>query len=267
VNITKINSRNAEFQIIYSLKTNRVKRNKLKEIFIEGIECVKQAADSNAEITRIIIRDKNNLSNWGKEIIAANKNAKIISMPEELYCELTDKIIPPEMLVTVKMKNYKISDINAENPFIIVFDRPGDLGNLGSIIRSANAFNADGILIIGHGADFYEPKAIRASLGGIFFTKIVLMESAEQLTDYIKFLKEKNNLEVIGTDSKGPVLLGEYKIKKPLMLVIGNEAKGMSVKLKEICDKIIGIPAAGNVNSLNVSCAASIMMWEVYKNS
>ena len=73
-------------------------------------------------------------------------------------------------------------------------------------------------------------------------------------------------MEIIGTDSSGTVLLNEYKIKRPVMVIIGNEAKGMSVKLKEICDKIIRIPMEGNVNSLNLSCAASVIMWEIYKN-
>ena len=263
----KITSGDAEFQIIKSLKTNRVKRNKTREVFVEGIECIKQAVKSNAEITRIIIRDKNDLSGCGKNIIEQNKNAKIIYMCEKLYNDLADKTEPSEMLVTVKINNNKIEDITAKDPFIIVFDRPSDHGNLGSIIRSANAFNADGIFITGHGADFYEPKVIRASLGSVFFTKIILIESMVQLYEYIKHQKEKNNMEIIGTDSAGAVSLEDCNIKKPVMLIIGNEAKGLSVKLKEICDKIVSIPMNGNVNSLNVSCAASIMMWEISKKS
>src|SRR5215510_14745559 len=99
------------------------------------------------------------------------------------------------MLITAKIKPNTFNDINTENPFLIVFDRPGDHGNLGSIIRSANAFNADGIFIIGHGVDIYEPKVIRASLGSIFFTKIVKIESMETLTVYIKKQKYINNME------------------------------------------------------------------------
>ncbi|GHV10642.1 putative TrmH family tRNA/rRNA methyltransferase [Spirochaetia bacterium] len=261
-----INAENSEYQIIHSLKLNRIKRNKLHEIFIEGIECIKQAINSNAEITRIIIKDTEKLSNWGQDVIKKYKNAKIIEMSNELYNNLTEKINPSEMLITAKIKQNTINDISSENPFIILFDRPSDYGNLGSIIRSANAFNVDGIIIIGHGIDIYESKVIRASLGSIFFTKIVTMESMDKLLEYIKMQKKKNNIEVIGTDSTGTISLNEYKLARPIMLIIGNEAKGMSIKLKEVCDKIIKIPMDGNINSLNVSCAASIMMWEIYKN-
>jgi TrmH family RNA methyltransferase len=261
-----INAENAEYQIIQSLKLNRVKRNKLHEIFIEGIECIKQAIKSNIEITRIITRNTDNVSNWGKGVIEKYKNVKIIEMPDKLYNELTEKANPSEMLITAKIKPSTFDDIQQENPFIILFDRPSDYGNLGSIIRSANAFNADGLFIMGHGVDVYEPKVIRASMGSVFFTKIVTVESMEKLIEYIKTQKIKNNMEIIGTDSAGTIPLKDYKLKRPVMVIIGNEAKGMSVKLNEICDKIIKIPIEGNVNSLNVSCAASIIMWEIYKN-
>jgi len=266
MNRLSITAENAEYQIIQSLKQNRAKRNKLHEVFVEGIECIKQAINSNIEITRIIIKDINTLSNWGKNVINQYKNVKIIEMSHNLFNELADKTNPSEMLITAGIRPNIFDDIHTENPFIVVFDRPGDHGNLGSVIRSANAFNADGIFIIGHGVDVYEPKVIRASLGSVFFTKIVPVESMETLEQFIKNQKKKNNMEIIGTDSTGTVSVKEYKIKKPVMLIIGNEAKGISIKLKELCDKIIKIPMEGNVNSLNVSCAASIIMWEIYKN-
>ena len=261
-----ITAENAEYQIIQSLKQNRAKRNKYHEIFVEGIECIKQAVDSNKEITRIIVKDVDSLSNWGKNVINQHKNAKIIEMSDKLYGELTDKTNPSEMLITAKIKPDTLNDIHAENPFLILFDRPGDFGNLGSIIRSANAFNADGIFIMGHGVDVYEPKVIRASLGSVFFTKVVTIESMEVLEEFIRNQKEKNNMEIVGTDSLGDVSIKDCKLKRPVMIIIGNEAKGMSLKLKDVCDKIIKIPIEGNVNSLNVSCAASIIMWEIYKN-
>jgi TrmH family RNA methyltransferase len=261
-----ITTENSEYQIIKSLKQNRIKRKKLHEVFVEGIECIKQVLNSNMEITRIIIKDIHNLSNWGKEIIKKYKDIKIIEISDKLYGELAEKANPSEMLMTAKIKENNLNDINKDNPFIIVYDRPSDYGNLGSIIRSANAFNIDGIIIIGHGVDIYESKVIRASLGSVFFTKIVIVESMEVLEEYIQRQKAENNMVIIGTDSTGTVTPKEFKIKRPVMVIIGNEAKGMSVKLKGVCDRIIRIPMKGNVNSLNVSCAASIIMWEVYKN-
>ena len=262
-----IHTENSEFQIVQSLKTNRAKRKQLGEMFIEGTECIKQAINANMEITRIIVRNDIALSDWGKDTIKRYSHAKTIEMSDALYEKLSDKVNPPEMLATAKIKSYATNDIIDEHPFIVLFDRPSDCGNLGSVIRSANAFGVSGIFILGHGIDIYESKVIRASLGSIFFTKIVQMESMEILEKYIESQKTRNNMEIIGTDSNGTVSLKNYEPKRPIMLIIGNESKGMSKKLIEICDKIIKIPMEGNVNSLNVSCAASIMMWEIYKNT
>jgi TrmH family RNA methyltransferase len=266
MNIFSISAKNAEYQIIEALKLNRSKRNKLHEIFIEGTECIKQAISANIEITRIITGSVNSLSDWGKNVIRKYSDAKIIEMSNELYNNLSDKINPSELLVTAKVKRNKLEDLNTEDPFIVVFDRPGDYGNLGSVIRSANAFKADGVLITGHGVDAYETRVIRASMGSVFFTKVATVESMELLEEYIKTQKAKNNMEVIGTDSTGAVSIKDHKITRPVMVVIGNEAKGMSIKLKSLCDKIVKIPMEGEINSLNVSSAASIIMWEIYKN-
>lgn len=262
----KIQAENAEYQVIQSLKLNRVKRNKSREVFIEGIECIKQAIRSHIEVTRIIIKDFNQLSDWGKNTVEQYNDVTIIEMSSALFNELSDKINPSEMLMTAKIRRYSFDDIQAAHPFLIVFDRPGDYGNCGSIIRSANAFNVDGICIAGHGIDIYDPKTIRASLGGIFFTKIITIESMAVLLEYIQSRKKADNIEIIGTDSSGTVPVQDYKLQRPVMVIIGNEAKGMSIKLREICDTVIKIPMEGNVNSLNVSCAASIIMWEIYKN-
>jgi TrmH family RNA methyltransferase len=187
-------------------------------------------------------------------------------MSRALYDNLAEKTNPSEMFITVKIKPNTLDDIRSDNPFLLVFDRPSDYGNLGSIIRSANAFHVDGIYILGHGIDVYESKVMRASLGSIFFTKIVMMESMEMLEKYIRTQKMKNNIEIVGTDSTGIASIGDCKISRPVMVIIGNEAKGMSIKLKALCDRVIRIPMEGNIDSLNVSCAASIVLWEIYKN-
>jgi TrmH family RNA methyltransferase len=243
-----------------------MKRKKSNEIFIEGIECIKQAMDSKIEITRIIIKDIYTLSDWGKNVIKKYEDKKIIELSKELYNTLCDKENPSELLVTAQIKQNKLEEFDTKNPFILLFDRPSNYGNLGSIIRSANAFNIDAIFIMGHGIDIYEPKVIRASLGSIFLTKIINIESMEILEKYIQEQKTKNNIRIIGTDSTGDISIKNEKLNKPIMVIIGNEAKGMSIWLKKLCDKIIKIPMEGNINSLNVSCAASIVMWEIYKN-
>jgi TrmH family RNA methyltransferase len=189
-------------------------------------------------------------------------------MDDDLYRKLCDRTEPSEMLVTAAMPKTALGDIQLpEKPFILVLDRPSDTGNLGSIIRSANAFGVDAVLITGHGVDPWDPKTIRASLGSVFFTVPVQMESHKELEEFIGSMKSKCNLVVWGTDSQGAASLASISLKRPLMLILGNEAKGMSQALKSLCDGVLNIPISGAINSLNIASAASIFMWEVSKNS
>jgi TrmH family RNA methyltransferase len=97
--------------------------------------------DSKIEITRIIIKDIYNLSDWDKNVIKKYENKKIIELSKELYGALCDKENLSELLVTAQIKQNKLEEFDTRNPFILLFDRSSDYGNLGSIIRSANAFN------------------------------------------------------------------------------------------------------------------------------
>jgi TrmH family RNA methyltransferase len=187
-------------------------------------------------------------------------------MTSPLYASLCDRTNPSELLVTAKLKPEPEELILSLHPCVLVLDRPSDLGNLGSIIRSANAFNVDAVFIVGHGSDVYEPKVLRASLGSVFHTRIRSVESMEYLANFIRTEKARSNIMVAGTDSNGTISLQDNELHCPIMLIIGNEAKGMSVALRSLCDEIVRIPIAGAVNSLTVACATSILLWEICRN-
>jgi TrmH family RNA methyltransferase len=274
--IHSINTENDEYQIIEALKLNRTKRAKAGEVFIEGIEAIKQATATPAtttavekiKLTRIVYSEKTILSGWATGLIAAHPDAAVIAAADDLYHKLCDRQEPSEILATAKIRRLRLNDLPPfKEPFIILFDRPGDTGNLGSVIRSANSFGADALLILGHGADAYDPKTIRASLGSVFHTRIAQLESMDELEAFIAAERARSGMKVIGTDSKGVRPLDGERLQRTLLLALGNEAKGLSVALKSLCDGIVRIPLAGDVNSLNVASAAGIFMWEIYRNS
>jgi len=132
MNILKISSENAEYQIIESLKTNRTKRSKHKEIFIEGIESIKQAVLANIELTRIITVDMNKVSGWAKQLISNCNSSKIIEMSDLLYKKLCDREEPTEIVVTAKINPITLDKVLfSKKPFVLIFDRPSDHGNFG----------------------------------------------------------------------------------------------------------------------------------------
>jgi TrmH family RNA methyltransferase len=246
---------------------NRTKRHKTGEVFIEGIESIKQAAVAGLAITRIITADAEKVSGWAKELIHLHREAKVIEMKAGLYASLCDRDEPSEIVITAKVDFPKLEELQLPaNPFVLIFDRPSDMGNLGSIIRSANSFGVDAILLIGHGVDVYDPKTIRSSLGSVFHSTIVNIQSMPEFETWISEQKRLNGMSIIGTDSSGDVSLMKHQLAKPVAVVLGNEARGMSVALKNLCDHVVSIPVEGAVNSLNVASAGSIVLWEVYRN-
>lgn len=266
----RISVRNAEFQVLSALRTNRSKRSQEKEVFVEGTEGIKQLIDAGWEITRILFSDGKKLSHWGESVLQKFSFAKQIEISPDLFGELSEKENPSELMVTAKIRQYDFSDLKVEKkdkPFYLLFDRPSDLGNFGSILRSADAFQVDAVFVSGHSIDVYDPKVVRASLGSLFHTKLIFVESLSKLETFLKSEKERCGLQVVGTDSLGSQSLENQNLKPPILIILGNEAKGMSVHLKSICDTIINIPMFGVVNSLNVSCAGSILLWEVRKNA
>ena len=265
--ILRISAENSEYQIIRSLKLNRAKRAKAGEIFIEGIESIKQAMSAGLEFTRIICADVDGLSSWARGLTLEYRQAKVIEMSFDLYKSLCDRDEPSEMVVTAKAESPALADlILPAQPFVLVFDRPSDCGNFGSIIRSANSFKVDAVFVVGHGIDIYDPKTIRSSLGSVFHSTIVQIPSMQDFQSWVQNQKAKNALAVVGTDSTGEVSIMDRKLAKPIAVILGNEAKGMSVALKEMCDYVVRIPLSGAVNSLNVACAGTIFLWDVYRN-
>jgi 23S rRNA (uridine2479-2'-O)-methyltransferase len=263
-----ISVENSEFQVIQALKLNRAKRHKAGEIFIEGIESIKQAVSAGLEVTRIITPDVGKLSGWSQDLIRNHPQAKVIEMAFGLYKSICERDEPSEIVVTAGVGFRSMSKLHLpKEPFVLVFDRPSDAGNLGSLIRSANSFGVDAILIIGHGVDVYDPKVIRSSLGSVFHSQVAHVPSMPEFEAWLAEQKQTNRLSVVGTDSTGDVSLMSHTLARPIAVVLGNEAKGMSVALKALCDYVVSIPVSGAVNSLNVACAGSIILWDVYKNS
>lgn len=260
----RIETRNDTFQILQALKTNRHKRSELGEAFVEGIEAIKQAERAKCAITRVLFADFAELSDWAREFVGRHADAARVELGNGLFAELADRDEPSELMLTVSTPRVALRDVALPaDPLVLVFDRPSDRGNLGSVIRSANAFGVDLVVITGHAVDARDPKVIRSSLGAVFHTPVVQAESHEELSAFFEKLERDSGLTVVGTDSTGAIPLQEAKLSRPLAVVLGNEAKGMSVRLKELVGGTVSIPMVGEVNSLNVACAATAILWHV----
>ena len=195
-----------------------------------------------------------------------NSNAKThFDLKYTLLEKLSNKEETSELIALVKMKKDDLSRIKIKRDLLIVIiDRPTSPGNLGTIIRSCDSLDVDGVIITGHAVDLYDSHTIQCSVGAIFSVPVIRLQSHKEVIDWIKQLKMKiSNMEVVGTSAKATKNIAEQDFTKPTILLMGNESLGLSYNYKSICDEMIKIPISGSVSSLNVGCAASIFLYEI----
>jgi TrmH family RNA methyltransferase len=135
------------------------------------------------------------------------------------------------------------------------------MGNVGTIIRSCDAFKIDGIIMSPDCADPFSPKTIRSTMGSLFRVPVYFSD----MENAIKLLKENNFTVYAALLDKNAKKLGEEALTAKTAIVIGNEGNGVTEKTAALCDKALYIPM-DNAESLNASVAASIIAWEISKN-
>lgn len=264
----KIFSKNADFQKFQVLKTNRNKRYKYHAFLVEGVRSLNEAVKNRWKI-KSLLYNKDFLSDWAKNMIHQVDTDINYCLTPELMAELSGKADTSELMAIIEMREDKLDAVPlSKTPFLVLFDRPSNKGNLGTMIRSCDALGADILIVTGHGVDLYDPDVVVSAMGSFFKLPVVRMPDNTALYDYIARLKSNYpGFKTIGTTAHNECPLYETDLTVPLLLMIGNETMGLNKAFKEFCDILCTIPMAENsyASSFNVSCAASILMYEVVR--
>ena len=254
-------ARDSEFQRFDTMKRNREKRAKQGLFFLEGVHPVEQAVKAGYEFSAVGVDASKRLSGWAEDMLKRANPAVVYRMKSELHAELSDRDEPCELICLARQRA-GLPDFPADPlSLYAVFDRPSSPGNLGTVFRSADAFGARCVITTGHAADFYDPQAIRASIGALFQKPHVNMDGCEQAVSYLRSLPDRPL--IVGTSARGDALLHEVDMTGPVALIIGNETFGLSKAWKECCDVLAKIPIYGAASSLNAGSAATVCFYEV----
>ena len=152
--VKKINSRNAEFQKFQVLKTNRNKRHKYGEFFVEGVRNINGAVEGGWKITSFLYTREKPLSGWAEDLLQKVATQVNYQLTAGLMEELSGKTDTSELMAVVRMRPDDLSALPlSDNPCLVLFDRASNRGNLGTILRSCDALGADGLILTGHGVD------------------------------------------------------------------------------------------------------------------
>jgi len=263
--LVKIYTENNDFQYIETLRRKREKRLRSQEFFVEGVRPINMALAHTWQINAFAYTREKKLSDWAENILRQSRARTHYEMPLHLLEKLSNKSEPSELLALVAMPEDDLKRIPVhEGLLVVVFDRPASPGNLGTIIRSCDALNVDGLIITGHSVDLYDPETISATTGSFFSLPTVRLPSQKELLPWIEQLRERiGAVQIVGSDEKAVIDLGEQDFGRATVLVVGNETWGMSASYRELCDTVVQIPIAGAASSLNVACATSILLYEI----
>jgi 23S rRNA (uridine2479-2'-O)-methyltransferase len=262
-NEIRVGRKNNIYQHIMVLKENRYKRHQYREVFIEGVSNINAALKFGWKIKNWIYQTEKPLSDWAKKVMSENRTTQNFSLSEELLSDISGKSNKSELMGIFEMKEMKITP--SRNPLILLCNKPSKKGNLGSIIRSADAFGCDGVIVTGHAVDIYDPEIIGASMGSYFAVAIEKIDENEQVSRYISDLRLKYpDLQVVATTDHGDCNIRELDYTKPTILLMGNETDGLSLFYWDICDKKVKIPMVGEASSLNLACATTVFLYEIF---
>ncbi|MCX7922491.1 MAG: 23S rRNA (guanosine(2251)-2'-O)-methyltransferase RlmB [Clostridia bacterium] len=247
---------------IKSLKEKKHREAK-KLFFIEGIRFVEEALKAETDIERIIVSETFSQSKGGIEVLsqASKKNYEVYEVPDKLFNEISDTDSPQGILAVIKIKRNRLDDLFDNNSFIVILDSIQDPGNMGTIIRTADAAGAAGVIISRGCVDLYNPKVLRSTMGSIFHIPFYL---SDNLIESIATIKSRG-IKTYAAHLKGTANYYEVDIDSCSAIIVGNEANGISDEVANSADLLVKIPMPGRAESLNASVAASLLIYEAVR--
>lgn len=232
-------------------------RDEYKEYVVEGLKLIDEAIKEGAEISEIIVCEGCDKS----ELIESHLKYEMaryecIYVPQNIFKMLSDVENPQGILAVIKLNNGE-DEIKYDEDIILALDDIQDPGNLGTILRTADSIGLKQILVSKGTVDPFNPKVVRSTMGATFRVKVIECENLKET------LKEtqKNGYKVMCTslDAKHSIYKTDYNKK---VIVIGNEANGVSKEIQKLADEKVIIPMLGKTESLNAAVATGVILYE-----
>ena len=271
---------NKKIKYIRGLMEKGSIRKKNRQFVVEGIKLVDEAL-KYGDVSEIVITESlyaeivsgdlsNNalLAENGKNVIKYVENSRsTIVVLDAVFDSVSETITPQGVLAVVGMPCYRLLDEDYLDKIysktgkikLLILEDTSDPGNLGTIMRTAEAAGVTGVIMTKGTVDIFNPKVVRSTMGSIFRLPFAYVED---LKEVIKELK-KSGISFYATHLKGEKSYKAIKYSDRSAILIGNEARGLSDEVADLADTYVIIPMQGKVESLNAAVAAALMMYEV----
>lgn len=255
-------SQNPLIREVRSLK-NRKDREDKGLFFIEGARIVEEAVASGAILAYAVAAESFLLGETGHSTLGKIDEAgvKCYTVPDSLFDTLGDTRTPQGILAVAGITTPELSDAGFAGGLFVILDNVRDPGNMGTIIRTADAAGFTGVIVTEGCVDVYNPKVLRSTMGSVFHIPVYFRDD---IVEIIRLLQSKG-VRVVASHLSGGCSIYEADMTMPTALVIGSEAEGISAQAAAAADQLVRIPMPGKAESLNASIAAGIMMYEAVR--
>ena len=241
-------------------------RDQQNAFMAEGLKLVIDALDLGWTIKTLIF-SKSQRGNQTVEKVAARSvasGALVLEVSEKVLGAITRRDNPQMVVGVFEQKWLPLKEIRpAEGEVWIALDRVRDPGNLGTIIRTADAVGAKGVILVGETTDPFSLETVRATMGSIFAVPVTRATQEA----FLAWRRDFQGL-LVGTHLKGAVDYRSVDFSgKPVLLLMGNEQQGLPDALAQSCDRLLRIPQAGRADSLNLAVATGVMLFEIRRGA
>jgi RNA methyltransferase, TrmH family len=240
----------------------RKDRQSSRRFLAEGRQAISEALRHPGAVIELIVADDNVDRQRDLLTTAADTGVRTVIAPSRAVRELATTVTPQGVVAVCQMVDIPSKDALAGSPRLVVLcDHVRDPGNLGTVIRCADAFGADAVLVSLDSVDIYNAKTVRATTGSLFHVPLAIeVDLAEAVT-----LARDTGLQVFGADAAAPCTINDLaqsgKLARPTMWVLGNEAWGMPPEHTGLLDRLVALPLYGHAESLNLSTAAAVFLY------
>lgn len=255
---------NQKVKFIHKLEQKKY-RQESGQFFIEGLRTVGEAVQTGAPIQSLVIAPDLLISEFGKSLLnhPAVKDIDLIEVSGEIYEKIAHKE-GPQGIGAIARQDWCTLDVLQinDNSLWVALDAVSDPGNLGTIMRTAEAVGANGIILLGDSTDPHDPTAVKASMGALF--SLTLTQT--NWTDFTKWVAS-HGITMVGTSDHAQADYQAVEYKRPLVLLMGSERHGLSSEMEAACNHMVRIPMKGRGDSLNLAVATAVALYEIYNQS
>jgi TrmH family RNA methyltransferase len=228
---------------------------------VEGVQPVGRAIEAGWDIEVLVIAP-DLLSDTAAAIIANEEasGTRVARMTAEMFGRISDREGPSGLAAIVAGKLAQVSDLPVRpDSVFVVLHEVANPGNLGTIIRTADATGAAGVILTGDAADPFAPAAVKASMGSVFAVPVVHLPAACAVFSWASTMK----VQVVGTSGQAASEHWTTRYRLPLAILLGSEGAGLPADMLDRADQRVRIPMTGTAESLNLAVAAGVMLYEV----